>query len=118
MDTTLTKDQRGFVEGVVSYLKKDSRSKSAVPKVQAFLGKVTAQAKKEKIAHVESSVSLTQDEENVIERILASHIGHQVRIESIVNTSTLGGFQIRVGDWIIDTTLNGQLRQMANLLVE
>lgn len=118
MDTTLTKDERGFVEGIVSYLKKDSRSKSAVPKVQAFLGKVTARAKKEKIAFVESSVALTQNEKSIIEQVLANHIGHQVRIECTVNPDVLGGFQIRVGDWIIDTTLDSQLKQMANLLVE
>jgi F-type H+-transporting ATPase subunit delta len=86
--------------------------------VQAFLGKVTAKAKKEKIAFVESSVDLTQNEKSTIERVLANHIGHQVRIECIVNPTVLGGFLIRVGDWIIDTTLNSQLNRMANLLIE
>ncbi len=116
MDTPLTKDARGLVDGVVNYLRHEDRSKTVLPKVQAFLGKVTASAKKEKIAKVETSVSLTEDEETRIVKILTKLLGHEVQLESTVNPLIIAGLRIQVGDWIVDTTMRGQLEQLAFLL--
>lgn len=118
MDTPLTKDARGFVDGVVSYLKNDSRSKSAMPRVQAFLGKVTARARKEKIAIVETSVSLTQAEKTGLEAVLAGILGHEVNLDETVKPELLGGYRIQVGDWIVDQTIKSQLEQMATVLTQ
>lgn len=116
MDTTLTKDARGFVSGVMTYLRGDSRSKQAAPKVQAFLGKVTEQARKEKMAHIESSVALTQMEKLAIEKMLAKLIGHDVSLICTISPDLLGGMRVQVGDWIVDTSLAMQLESMAAAL--
>ena len=116
MNTPLTKDARGFVDGVVTYLKSDGRSQAMVPKVAALFGKVTAKAKKERIAKVESSIALTQSEKNDIQRALTGILDHDVELDCVVHPETLGGFRIQVGDWIVDTTLDSQLKLLATVL--
>lgn len=114
----MTKDARGFVDGVVSYLKGDSRSKGIAPKVQAFLGKVTDRAKREKVAKIETCISLTKTEKTQIETVLAKTLGHEVLLEEIIRPEVLGGYRIQVGDWIVDMTIKSQLEQMATVLTQ
>ncbi len=117
MATPITKDARNFVDGIVSYLKKDKHVTQVVPKVRALLGKVTAQAKKQKIAHIESAIQLSQTEKTLIEKTLVHHIGHDVELDCQINAEVLGGIRIQIGDWIIDTSLKSQLEQMATVLI-
>jgi F-type H+-transporting ATPase subunit delta len=116
MDETLTKDAKNLVDGVVSYLKDDSRSKSVVPKVEKLLGKVTAQARKEKIAKVETGVPLTETEKKNLETLLTRSIGHEVTVLTVVTPEVIGGLRIQVADWIVDTTIQTQIEQMARSL--
>ncbi len=116
MDKTLTKDAKGFVAGVVSYLRNEGSSKTVVPKVQALLQKVTNQARKEKVAHVQTSVALTSDEKLTLSRLLMEYIGHTVELDVHVDPELLGGFRIQVGDWIVDTSLKSHLADMADQL--
>lgn len=116
MKTTLTKDARGFVDGVVDYIRNEGRSKSSIPKVEAFLGKVTAQAKKEKMAHVASSVLLTEKEKEMLQSTLARILGHVVDLQCSVDDRLIAGLNIQVGDWVVDTSLKSQLEEMAKQL--
>ena len=118
MNQPLNKDARGFVDEVVTYIRGDRRSKSSLPKVQMLLGKVTAQAKKEKLARVESSVTLTPDEKKAIQHMLERLIGHEVQLECTVTPDVIGGLRIQVADWIVDTTLTTQLTQLSGLLTQ
>jgi F-type H+-transporting ATPase subunit delta len=116
MNTPLGKDARGFVDGVVSYLKNEGKSKTTMPKVEAFLGRVTAQSKRQKTAKVVSSVALTAPEQKELVRVLSTVLGHEVALENSVNPGLVAGLWIQVGDWIVDTTLKSQLEQMATVL--
>ena len=113
MKQSLTKDARGFVDGVVDYLRRDGKSKGTIPKVAAFLGKVTSQAKKEKVAKVVSAVALTQKEQTDLGRALTAAIGHEIELDCSVNETLIAGLYIQVGDWIVDTSLKSQLEEMA-----
>ncbi len=116
MDSSLTKDARGLIDGVVTYLRHQGRAKSVVPKVQTLLGRVAAQARKEKIARVETSVALTVSEKNALQKVLTRMVGREVRVESVVTPEVLGGLRIQIGDWVVDTTLTSQLDQMGRTL--
>jgi len=113
----MTKDARGFVDGVLRYLKQEGKAVSTVPKVQSLLHKVSAQARKEKEAYVTSAVALSNTEKQDLAEILANLIGHAVHLETRVDSSLVGGLKIQVGDWIVDTSLRGQLESMGHLLV-
>lgn len=116
MKTQLTKDARGFVDGVVDFLRRDGKSKSSVPKVEAFLGKVTAQARKEKMARVVSAVILTDTEQSALSETLKTVLGHEVTLECTVDATLIAGLYIQVGDWIVNTSLKSQLEEMATQL--
>jgi len=118
MDEPLTKDAKGLVEGVVTYLRGDARAKTVAPKVERFLGKVTAQARKEKEARVETSVALTDGETKSIEAMLVKLIGHPVSVTSIISPELIGGLRIQVADWIVDTTFQTQLAEIAASLTK
>jgi len=118
MDQTLTKDARNLVDGVVSYLRKDSKTQAVAPKVQELFNKVTVAARKEKTANVVSSVALTQNEKQSITQILTKSIGHPVELVCSVDPDTLGGFRIQIADWIIDMTLASQLTLMAEQITQ
>lgn len=115
-DNTLTKDARGLVSEVVTYLKRDWQSSTVVPRVQTLLSRVTAQAKKEKTAIVTTSVALSEAEKKTLTQILSKIMGHDMEIENTVADDVIGGMRIQVGDWVVDTTLESQLTRLGATL--
>lgn len=118
MDNSLTKDARGFVDGVITMLKSNSKSKSLAPRVQSLLGKVTSQAKRDRVAIVTSSIALTDEEKNVLKKALTKKFKREITPEVSVSAELIGGFRVQVGDWVLDTTLAGQLAQLREHLME
>ena len=112
---TLSKDARGFVDSVVSYLE-DEKKSAAATRVRSFLSRVTAQAKREKMAHVETSVVLTAEEKMRVERLLGKLLGHAIEISYEIHPAIIAGMTIRVADWILDTSFAGQLTQIQEQL--
>ncbi len=113
----LTKDARGFVEGVVGYLKRNGKARSTVPKVTALLRRVTTRVHKDTLARVESPVVLSASEKQALGGVLSKLTGHSVRLDLHVNPALLGGIRITVGDWIVDTSLSYQLELMGKNLL-
>lgn len=115
---TLSKDARGFVDGIVGYLSHVEKDSPVVGKVKTLLHRVTAAAKQEKQANVDSSVPLTQREKEQIGRLLARVLGHTVQLSVRVKSELLAGLRIQVGDWIVDTSLAHQLDVLKQSLLE
>lgn len=113
---TLTKDARGFVDSVVNYLGKEGK-RETVSRVASFLSRVTAQAKKEKSALVESAIALDFEERMSIERLLARLLGHSVDVHYSVNAEIVAGLIIKVADWVLDTSFRGQLDKMQDSML-
>ncbi len=113
-----TRDERGFVEGVVTYLRRGNRSSSAVPKVQALLRRVTSRSQKEKNAMVETSTSLSKPEKDALIRALSRLMGYAVVVTVRINPELLGGIRVQVADWILDTSLAYQLESMGKELID
>jgi F-type H+-transporting ATPase subunit delta len=110
---TLSKDERGFIEEVASFVRNDTRAKRAVPRVRTLLTKVTAAAKREQNARVTSAVLLLEPEKKRIEGVLARLLGHTVDCHYSVDASLVGGIKIQVADWIVDSSLTTQLTDIA-----
>jgi F-type H+-transporting ATPase subunit delta len=109
----LSKDERGFIDEVASFVRSDARAKTAVPKVQSLITKVTAAAKKEQSAQIKSAVHLLVPEKKRIEAILVRLLGHVVECHYSVDESLIGGIKIQVADWIVDSSLTTQLVDIA-----
>jgi F-type H+-transporting ATPase subunit delta len=66
---------------------------------------------------VETAVALTRDEMADVSASIDKLMGHPVKLQYEVRPDILGGLRITVGDWVLDTTLSGQLDELkANLL--
>lgn len=111
---TLTKDAKGFIDGVVTYLSSDKSEPAVMPRVTSLLHKVSAQAKKERFAKVYSTVNLTSGEKEHIVQVLTKLLGHGVEIETVIDAHLVGGLRIQVADWILDTSLDRQLTEMVS----
>ncbi len=108
---TLSRDARGFIEGITQYIRKEGKT-SVLPKVETLLGKVAASAQKETVAHVATSVALSNEEKQHIEQLMYQLVGHPVSLDCRVDPAVLGGMKIQIGDWIVDTSLQSQLEDM------
>ena len=113
----ISNDAKGFVEGVVRYIRTGGQSQSVLPKVQSLLHKVTSATRKEKIAMVQSSVALTVNERQKLQKILNRILGHEVILECTVQPTLIGGLRIQIGDWVVDTSMKEQLEAMGRSLV-
>lgn len=113
----LHKDARFFVDGIATYLRREGKlGDTVIPRMTALFNKVTSSAKGQKIAHVESAVSLTSGEKQKISLLLSRLLGHDVELDCSVDTGAIGGFKIQVGDWVVDTTVRGQIDALKNSL--
>lgn len=113
----LSKDARGFIEGVASFVRSDARAKTMIPRVQSLLTKVTEAAKKEQSAQVKSTVLLVGPEKNRIETLLTHLLGHTMECHYSIDTSLVGGIKIQVADWVVDSSLTTQLTRIARFIV-
>ena len=83
------------------------------PRVQSLLLKMSAAAKREHQAVVESAVKLDASEQQKLARILSTMSGHEIRLNVVINPSLIGGIKVIMGDWVMDLTLLSELGQMA-----
>lgn len=114
---TFSKDARGFIEGVASYIRSDARAKSVVPKMQSLITKVTVAARKEEHAEVKSAVMLLLPEKKRVEALLAKLLGHSVTCHYSIDGSLVGGIKIQVADWIVDSSLATQVATIARSIL-
>ena len=111
-----TSDTKGFIEGITQYIQKEGKQ-TIVPKVTELFGKLSMQSEKETVAHVTTSVSLSAEEREEIDRLLFRLVHHPVKVTLHVDPELIGGMKIAIGDWVVDTSLNGQVDHMAKHLV-
>ncbi len=113
---SVSKDARGFVDGVISHLKRGGKATPMTPKVQSLLLKMSASAKHEHQAKVESAVKLTSVELQGISRALSRIAGHEVSLTSIVNPHLIGGLRVTMADWVMDSSIRSELNEMARIV--
>jgi F-type H+-transporting ATPase subunit delta len=113
----LSKDAKGFIEGVTSYIRDDAHGSRVLPRVSALLTKVTSAAKKERTASVISAIPLSDNEKSSVSRVLAKILEHDVACQYAVDPTLLGGIKVAVADWVVDTSLSGQLGILSGALL-
>lgn len=118
MNSTLTKDARGFVDGVVSMLKTSGKTKSVAPKVHSILRKMTEQSRRDSVAKVQTSILLDSGEKQTLSNALSQIFNREVSVEVTIVPEIIAGFRLQVGDWVYDTSVHTQLIQMADGIME
>lgn len=113
----LQHDAKEFIDGVSRYFRTQSNQATILPKVTELFHKVSAQSHKGHMAQVESSVTLTKQEKQRINRFVNTLVDHPVTWSWRVNTHLVGGMKISVDDWVVDTTLLSELEEIAASLI-
>jgi len=68
-------------------------------------------------ADVVSAVALSDGQEGNLKTGLEGYTGKKVRMQATVNTDLIGGFVVRVGDQVFDSSLATQLQRVRQSLV-
>jgi F-type H+-transporting ATPase subunit delta len=68
-----------------------------------------AQRRSRRIARVTTAVELTQQQQETLSTALARELGHDVRLQLVVDPTLVGGITVRVGDELLDASVLRQL---------
>lgn len=113
-----TNDAKGFVEGVIRYMRTESPSASRfIPKVQRLLYKMTIRDKSEKVALLDSAIEMAEPQKQKIQKILESLVEHRLDIEYRIMPELIAGFRVQIGDFVIDTSFSHQLDSLGETLL-
>jgi F-type H+-transporting ATPase subunit delta len=64
------------------------------------------------IAEVTTAVELTPAEQQAVQAQLSQAVGQQIEMRLRVDPSMVGGLVARIGDWLIDGSVESQLRNL------
>lgn len=68
-------------------------------------------------AEVTSAVALSSVQEDLLKTKLESYTGKHIRMQTRISPDMIGGFAVRVGDLVFDSSLAVQLQQMRHALI-
>ncbi|GAA1635328.1 F0F1 ATP synthase subunit delta [Nonomuraea maheshkhaliensis] len=80
------------------------------------VGQLVAQQRQRLVAVVRSAVELTEAQKARLVTWLSSSYGRDVHLNVEVDKRVLGGFSVRIGDEIIDTTIVGRIEEVRRRL--
>ena len=66
---------------------------------------------------VTSASTLNEDQRQAIVKALKARLGREIRLETEIDESLIGGAVIRAGDVVIDGSLRAQLTSLSNALI-
>jgi F-type H+-transporting ATPase subunit delta len=69
-------------------------------------------------AEVTTAVALTEADKAKLVATLKAQIGKDIKLDEIVDPSTIGGMKLKVGGYQLDNTISGKLRAMKNELID
>lgn len=106
-----------IVRGLMDFLT-EAGEKKLLPDVSDELQGMVAELKKTDLIEINSVVPLTADQKQVLTKSLRDLLQVNVPINFRLDKSLIGGFNIRLGDWFLDTSVKYQLNQMKNRLAD
>jgi F-type H+-transporting ATPase subunit delta len=63
-------------------------------------------------AHVRTAKALSPDEQKTLAARLKIFAGKDIELEIKEDSELIGGVAVKIGDWVLDSSLRGQLRRM------
>ena len=94
----------------------DKKRFDLLPMIVADFGKLLADKHNVAKAHVRTAQPLSEDQQKKLKDKLKGFAGKNIELEIKEDPELIGGVVVRVGDWVLDSSLRGQLRQMREAL--
>lgn len=94
----------------------DKKRFDLLPMVAADLGKLIAEKNNVAKALVRTARPLPADAQSRLKDKLMNFAGKNIELEVKEDPELIGGVVVRIGDWVLDSSLRGQLRQLREAL--
>lgn len=86
-----------------------------LPMVVADLGKLVNEKHNVAKAHVRTAQPLSEDQQKKLKDKLKGFAGKNIELEIKEDPELIGGVVVRLGDWVLDSSLRGQLKKMKEM---
>lgn len=116
--TDVTKDARGFVEGIIQFVKSKGTHSTLLPKTEKILLKLSVTDQLQKTAYIQSAYELTPEQKQGIAQKLESLVQHPLQLNFVVDPGLIAGVRVQIGDFVVDTSFKNQLNRMGNELMQ
>jgi F-type H+-transporting ATPase subunit delta len=80
--------------------------------VAANYAKMAADKRGSAKAHVRAAVALSPDAQRDLAAKLKQFIGKDIELDVKEDPELIGGITVKIGDWVLDSSLRGQLRRL------
>lgn len=80
--------------------------------VSAVYAKLAAEKRGAAKAHVRTAKPLSADELKTLAAKLKKFSGKEIELDVKEDPELIGGIAVKIGDWVLDSSLRGQLRRM------
>ncbi|SUZ30943.1 ATP synthase subunit delta [Roseibaca ekhonensis] len=90
----------------------------ALPQVLDALRAMIADDKGEVTASVASAKALSKAQQTELTKVLKARVGKEIKLETSVDETLIGGLVIKVGSQMIDTSIRAQLAALKNSMKE
>ena len=106
-----------IVKGLMDFLSEAGENK-LLPEVTSELQDMVSELKKTDLIEIKSVIPMTPDQKQDMTKSLRYLLQVNVPINFLTDKSLLGGFNIRLGDWFLDSSLRYQIRKMKSRLLD
>ncbi len=96
----------------------EKRRLFVLPQLISQLEALIAEHKGEVTAEVVSAKALTKTQETKLSKVLSAQVGKDVKLNSSVDESLIGGLIVKVGSKMIDTSVKSKLSSLQNVMKE
>jgi F-type H+-transporting ATPase subunit delta len=94
----------------------DKKRFDLLPMVASDLQKLIAEKNSVAKAQVRTARPLSADAQDKLKAKLKNFAGKNIELEIKEDPELIGGVVVRIGDWVLDSSLRGQLRHMKETL--
>ncbi len=94
----------------------DKKRFNLLPAVVAEMGRLIAEKRRLVLARVRTAQALSPEAQRKLKAGLAGFTGKNVEMEIKEDPELIGGLVVRLGDWVLDSSLRGQLKKMGEAL--
>ena len=80
--------------------------------VSAVYAKLAAEKRGAAKAHVRTAAPLTAESQQQLSDKLKNFTGKEIELDVKEDLELIGGITVKIGDWVLDSSLRGQLRRL------
>lgn len=80
--------------------------------VSAVYAKLAAEKRGAAKAHVRTAKPLSPEEQKTLAAKLKNFSGKEIELDVKEDPELIGGIAVKIGDWVLDSSLRGQLRRL------